>query len=639
MRIYYNSLDIACKSIVGAIAAGDVLQLNLFLLKEGEGGNERTNEPFEYGQTRLSPENCAPATSDCYFLVHKDGGETQTFLMNRTSYGWHISLKVNEIGLYYYSFSIGEQFLVKGNRQKGILRQENSSNFLLTVYAPNFQTPEWFKGGILYQIFPDRFCRSGTTSDIIPMSDIVKGRIYRSEWGGLPQYKPDEQGKVRNNDFFGGNFRGMKSKLPYLKSLNVSAIYLNPIFEAASNHRYDTSDYMKVDPYLGSKDEFQDFVDESKKYGIQIILDGVFNHTGDNSVYFNKYGTYPSLGAYQSKDSPYYSWYTFQEFPEKYSSWWGIDILPEVNEASEDYQNFIFGENGVLKTWLACGIGGYRLDVADELPDFFLKKLRKAVKESNSEAMIIGEVWENAADKIAYSKRREYLQGYELDSVMNYPLKNAVIEFCLTENAAVLSETICTLRDNYPKQVLDCLMNILGTHDTARILTVLGEKACYNKDEMADPNMRLNDYERQKAIKKLKMAALLQYTLPGVPCVYYGDEIGMEGYGDPFCRQCFDWDNPNKELLAYYKRLGELRNDFSDIFKDGELEELFAKNGCYFFKRYKNQKTVYLYVNNCAESLVVKLPVGQYREYLSEKNIDGALEIQPFSCGIFSPVL
>ena len=416
--------------------------------------------------------------------------------------------------------------------------------------------------------------------------------------------------------------------------MGVTIIYLNPIFEAASNHRYDTSDYMKIDPILGSKEEFEEFVEEAKNQGIKVILDGVFNHTGDNSVYFNKYGKYPSIGAYQSKDSPYYSWYSFQEFPEKYSSWWGIDILPEVNEESEDYQNFIFGNDGVLKTWLKSGIGGYRLDVADELPDFFLKKLRKSVKSEDKDAIIIGEVWEDASDKIAYSKRREYLQGFELDSVMNYPLKDAIIAYIKTQDEQLLLKTVRKLIDHYPKQTLDCLMNILGTHDTARILTVLGGIICQNKEEMASEKAYLGEKERQKAIDKLKMAALIQFTLPGVPCVYYGDENGMEGHIDPFCRQCFDWEHLNDDLIHYYKKLGKIRNDYKEIFKDGNFVELIAENGFLVYERRKNKKSVTVYINNSSKGHFIGLK-GNYKELFSEELKSGIISVQPYSYGIF----
>ena len=293
------------------------------------------------------------------------------------------------------------------------------------------------------------------------------------------------EGKVLNNDFFGGNIRGILEKLDYLQSLHVTVLYLNPIFRSFSNHRYDTGNFMEIDPTFGTEEEFARLVEECRKRGIRIMLDGVFNHTGDDSLYFNKYGRYPGVGAYQSKDSKYYAWYNFIHYPEKYSAWWGIDNLPAVNEECPSYADYITGENGVIRYWLKYSLGGFRLDVADELPDEFIEKIRQAVKAADPEAVVLGEVWEDASNKIAYSKRRKYFWGKELDSVMNYPLKDAIIQFILSGDTSLFRQTVAMLRDNYPKSVLDSLMNILGTHDTARILTALGGVHAYTKDEMS----------------------------------------------------------------------------------------------------------------------------------------------------------
>ena len=628
ISIYFNPLDTACKNVIGAVKQGQVLELNVYLKKEENNGYKFNSNCFHFKNLRLPAENeCSFPSNDAYLHVNRDGEHVEIFPMTRTSFGWTISFSIQEIGLYYYVFSVENiGYISCGSMEIGVLT-EKPQGFLLTVYSNDYQTPEWFKGGVMYQIFPDRFCKAGTMPDI-------KGRIRREDWGGEPYYRPNEFGKVLNNDFFGGNFKGIQSKLPYLKELGVTTIYLNPIFEAASNHRYDTSDYKKVDPFLGSEEDFISLIKEAQKQNIRIILDGVFNHTGDDSVYFNKYNRYDSLGAYQSMDSPYFSWYSFQEFPEKYESWWGIDILPSVNESSKSYQNFLFDEGGVIKKWLSLGIGGYRLDVADELPDFFLKNLRKSVKESNPNAIIIGEVWEDASNKIAYSKRREYLQGYELDSVMNYPLKDAIIHYIQTENAAHLLNTVRVLINHYPKQTVDTLMNILGTHDTARILTVLGGIYCSNKDEMAQASAYLSEKERENAIKKLKMAVVLQYTLPGVPCVYYGDENGAEGHIDPFCRRCFDWERLNMDLIAFYQKLGGIRKAYQEIFKDGEFEALEVESGLIYYNRKKADKYLYIYVNNSSKKYSVEL-FGKYKELISENYFENELQIDSYSYGIF----
>lgn len=617
-RYYYNPIDCSCKSVVGGIKAGEELQINLYCLK-----NEKCIEELLIN----SPSDFTVPTEKAYLILAKDGCENKYLPMKQTSFGWQINLKIHEIGLYFYAFSIENSGLIMQHEYGvGYFSTEFAREFILTVSLPEYKTPDWFKGGIMYQIFPDRFCKLGD------MPDIIKRE--QRKWGDLPYYLPNKDGKVLNNDFFGGNLQGIKSKIPYLKDLGVSVIYLNPIFEAASNHRYDTSDYMKIDPYLGAESDFDELVLTAKSQGISVILDGVFNHTGDDSVYFNKYGNYPSLGAYQSKDSPYYTWYKFQSYPDMYSSWWGIDILPELNKDSLEYQEFILGEKGVLKNWLKHGVSGYRLDVADELPDFFLKKLRKSVKDENPDAIIIGEVWEDASDKIAYSKRREYLLGGELDSVMNYPLKDAIISYAISENAFDLLKIVHSLVDHYPKESLDCLMNILGTHDTSRILTVLGEKRCSNKSEMAKSSAELTKEEREKAIDRLKLCVVLQYTMPGVPCIYYGDENGMEGFIDPFCRKCFDWTNLNIELINFYKKLGLIRNKYQEIFKNASFEVIDVQNGLLLYKRKNNSEELYVYTNNSSDKYSLNLN-GQFIELISDSIVKDSFEVKPYSYGIF----
>lgn len=630
MSFYFNPLDTACKNIIGGVREGDLIQLNIFHIN-----NTHNNIDFYAGNSSFYAKTpniteCIKPNANAFLRLFCDGEAPELFPMQQTEFGWNISLKIKRTGLFFYSFYIENVgYLSCGKMEMGELT-EKPNDFLLTVTSQDYQTPDWFKGGVMYQIFPDRFYKVGGMPDIT-------GRVRRTDWGGLPSYKPNEQGKVLNNDFFGGNLKGIQEKLPYLKELGVTVLYLNPIFEAASNHRYDTSNYMKIDPFLGDEQQFDELVKSAKNQGIHVILDGVFNHTGDDSVYFNKYGHYPNLGAFQSKDSPYYSWYTFQEFPYKYSSWWGIDILPEINEESKDYQEFIFGEDGVLKKWLRYGIGGYRLDVADELPDFFLKGLRKSVKEENPNAIIIGEVWEDASNKIAYSKRREYLQGYELDSVMNYPLKDAIIRYIQTENACELLHCIRVLINHYPKQTLDCLMNILGTHDTARVLTVLGGIYCNNKDEMAQKSAYLSEKDKQKTIEKLKLAAVLQFTMPGIPCIYYGDENGMEGHIDPFCRQCFDWENLNTDLIEFYQKLGKIRKNYREVFSTGNFEEIHVENGLIYFKRKLKNKCVYIYVNNSSKNYTINIQ-EKFNDCLTNDVLEKEILVKPYSYKIFAKI-
>ena len=596
MDIYYNPLDKTCKSITGGIKQKDNFTLTVF-------GN--SNEP-------------------CLLILKRDEGEAQSLHMQRIAQGWTISLILNDPGLYFYYFKIGDRTAGCG-KLRNLEFSEQIHYYQILIYSENFSTPDWFKGGIMYQIFPDRFFRCGNVT-------LEEGKWLHADWNEKPEYRMNRQGKVLNNDFFGGNLRGICAKLDYLEKLHVSVIYLNPIFRAYSNHRYDTGDYKKIDPMLGTEEDFAFLVNECKARNIRIMLDGVFNHTGDDSLYFNKYGRYDELGAYQSKDSKYYAWYNFTEYPNKYDSWWGIDNLPAVNESCPSYIDFITGDEGVLKYWLKYDLAGYRLDVADELPDEFIEKIRAAVKSARPEALVLGEVWEDASNKIAYSKRRRYFQGAELDSVMNYPLKDAIIHFITHNDTLMLRQTLAMLRDNYPKIVLDSLMNILGTHDTVRILTVFGGIPAKNKDEM---NVLKMDPEiRKKAIECVKIAALLLFTLPGNPCIYYGDEIGMEGYSDPFCRCPFQWDPIDSDLLSYFQKLAEIRYSYH-VFKDSEYKELFADTNCLIYERRLLNEVVVVCVNRGYNKFDLKFK-GQFYDLFNGKLYLNQYCVLPKTCSILS---
>ena len=493
--------------------------------------------------------------------------------MNGDQYEWwecHFAAK--DPGLYFYRFSVetwrGTLKLSKSWGGEGALGGD--SLWQLTVYDSSFTTPGWLSGGIMYQIFPDRFYNSGTEKQNIPC-----GRTIHENWGEMPDWKPNGKGKITNSDYFGGDLIGIKQKLGYIKSLGVTCIYLNPIFESHSNHRYDTADYMKIDPFLGTKEDFKELCAEAKKLGVRIILDGVFNHTGSDSVYFNREKRYPGDGAYNSKESPYYPWYSFKNWPDEYDSWWGFDTLPSVNKCNSGYNNYINGENGVIQKWLGAGASGWRLDVADELPDEFLDSLRMAAKLKKNDALIAGEVWEDASNKTAYGKRRRYLLGKQLDSVMNYPFRSAVLGFLKGSKAEDMMEIILSIVENYPPQVLCSLMNNIGTHDTPRAITVLAGESLGGHGRAWQSRQHLTKENRKRGLALMRLASLMQFTLPGVPCIYYGDETGMEGYRDPFNRRCFPWENEDAGLLSWYRHLGKIRLGCPCL-KDGAFTPLTA---------------------------------------------------------------
>lgn len=450
----------------------------------------------------------------------------------------------------------------------------------VTVYKSDFSTPEWLKGGIMYQIFPDRFAKSQKNKTVI-RSDAV----YKSDWyNDIPDFPEKPGDAFANNCFFGGSLYGIAEKLDYLQALGVTTVYLNPIFEAASNHKYDTGNYFKIDDSFGGEKAFKKLISELKKRGMHVILDGVFNHTGDDSIYFNKYGRYDSVGAYQSKDSPYFGWYDFKSFPDEYSSWWGVKILPSVNKTSPEFKSFISGENGVVRHYLRLGIDGWRLDVADELSEDFLTALRKAARTEKKDAVVIGEVWEDASYKIAYGNRRKYFRGEQLDSVMNYPLRRAITDYLLSGSSEIIKKCTESLYLHYPKEVSDVLMNHLGTHDTERILNVLASDGSSSMTNRQLSEYKMKDTDRARGKELLKLAAFLLYTLPGVPSVYYGDEIGLEGGRDPFNRMPYPWGNEDTELLSFFKVLGAIRRSNKE-FKDGVFSVIHEESGLFVYSR------------------------------------------------------
>ncbi len=515
---------------------------------------------------------------------------------NYDVYSCIINMNEIGIGLYYYKYEINSiDTKYYGITKKGDIEeiQSNEGLIQLLVYKES-KEPSWIYGGIMYHIFVDRFNKSGKC---IPKD----GAIINNDWyNGIPQYASIPGGYVENNMFFGGDLYGIIEKLDYIKSLGVNCLYLSPIFEAYSNHKYDTGDYMTIDSMFGGEKAFDELVKACKEKDIHIILDGVFNHTGSNSIYFNKEGKYDEVGAYQSKDSKYYEWYNFKNYPNDYECWWDVKILPRVKSDTDSYKRYILGENGVIEKWMKKGISGFRLDVADELSDDFLKTLNAKVKSIKSDGIIYGEVWEDASNKIAYGKRKKYFLGNELDSVMNYPLREAIINYVKNGNYENFISTCNILYSHYPKANSNALMNVLGTHDTERILTVLNGDSSNGLSNKELSTKFMSAKQRKKGIQLLKIAYAILATVPGVPCIYYGDEAGMEGYRDPFNRRPYPWGNECEELLGYYKQIGKIRRK-EPIYKQGDFRIIDCNENILAFARYSNDSFVLTVVNRSQE--------------------------------------
>ena len=535
---------------------------------------------------------------------------------------YSVTVHFGDVGLYWYYFEICtfySNFIIgRDENYETKMYTQNPHSWQISVYSHDFKTPDWIKGGIFYHIFVDRFNKSGNVT-------CKSTGWMHPNWSDEPDFLPNAKGEILNNDFFGGNIKGIIEKLDYLKSMNVSCIYLSPIFEAYSSHKYDTGDYSKIDSMFGDIDDFKELCEKANSLDIRVICDGVFNHVGSNSLYFNRCGEYQSLGAYQSKESPYFKWFNFKKHPDKYACWWDFQTLPAVNKDEPSYVEFVNGKNGIIRKWLKCGASGWRLDVADELPNEFLEKLRDSAKSEKSDALIIGEVWEDASNKIAYDKRRKYFQGHQLDSVMNYPLQTAIIQFVRNKDSALLENTVREIIENYPKQVVDCLMNVLGTHDTPRILTALVGKDLPNatRQEKHDTKLDCNTMKHGKNL--LRLASLLQFTLPGVPCIYYGDEAGIEGYNDPFNRKTFPWGNEDTELIEWYKKISEIRTN-NPIFKQGCYRCLLAKDGVFVFERFNNLEKITIGINRSETPFEIQL-TNESINLISGKKISGKIVI------------
>ena len=474
--------------------------------------------------------------------------------------------------------------------RNGYCGEGEAHSWQQTVYDDSLPTPDWFGRGVTYQIFPDRFRRT----EIPDPAGMLGDRWVHQEWNELMEYRPDERGEIRNRDFFGGSLAGIEEKLDYLKELGITTIYLCPIFESDSNHRYNTGDYDKVDPMLGDEEDLRRLCEKARARGMHVMLDGVFNHTGNNSRYFNALGAYPSLGAAQSPESPYYDWYSFQHWPDRYDCWWGIHTLPAVNESRPSYIEFIIeGDESVIRRWLRAGADAWRLDVADELPDEFIARIRRVIMEEKPEGFLLGEVWEDGSNKIAYSRRRKYLLGRETHGLMNYPFRVSAMDYLRGGDAAAFREAMETIRENYPRPAFYSCMNMLGTHDNPRILTLLGtypKEAPPTRDERAHYRMSPEEYHR--GCRLLQTGAILLYAFPGSPTIFYGDEAGMEGYEDPFNRGTFPWGREDRMLQRRFALLGSLRNNRRSL-QEGELRWLHAQgHGLAFARELADEITV-----------------------------------------------
>ena len=571
-NVEHNSQNIYYRSTVGAVEAGSTIRLGIRIKTEEvvrqvllHTWSESTGEKW----TNLSTRDGDKATEKFY--------STEITMPEKGCLIWYYFIIVTADRTYYYGNNheqlggVGELYF-----------DYAPPAFQITVYQRGAKTPDWFKHSVMYQIFPDRFCRAG--NEIIEK----RGAVYHASWKDDPCYYKDvDTNDIVAYDFYGGNLRGVESKLDYLKDLGISTIYFNPVFESESNHHYDTGNYHKIDPILGTNEDFKHLIDVAKSKGIAIIIDGVFSHTGSNSIYFNRNGQYDSVGAYQSKNSPYFEWYSFRNYPNDYESWWNFPTLPNVREITPSYMDFIIRDNdSVLKHWMREGIAGWRLDVIDELPAEFSQLFFAELKKANPDAIMIGEVWEDASNKIAYGVQRQYLCGYEMDSAMNYPWREHLFNFIMGNiDGETCMRRMESLRENYPKENFYVMMNLISSHDIMRPVTIFGEAPYYDKmPAIEQAKFKLDEKHEKLGKARLKMAALWQMTYPGVPCIYYGDEIGMQGFKDPTNRRPYDWEGGDKDLFETYKKYIAIRNK-NIVLQTGEFLPLPSHGDIFAYAR------------------------------------------------------
>ena len=515
--------------------------------------------------------------------------------------------------------------------------------FQITIYDKNFHTPDRIKGAMIYQIFPDRFSRSDDFSfqEMVNASDRTE-RVYHQDWyEDVDIYGKPETGYLAC-DFYGGSLRGIAQKMDYIKSLGITVLYLNPIFEARSSHRYDTADYMNVDPILGGNSAFGELVTSCKEHGIKLILDGVFSHTGADSRYFNKFDRYEGTGAFKSfetgEESPYRSWYNFwrnEEGATNYDSWWGFPDLPNVNEDDLSYRKFIFGDNGVVKTWLNRGAGGFRLDVSDELPDSFIRQMRKTIKRnSDDKGILIGEVWEDASCKCSYGSYRDFMFGNTHDSVMGYTFRHIILDFlCGYIDAAVTDSRLEGFRERYPAEAYYSIMNLVSSHDVPRIMTMLSKPEDSDSREI-QKKMKVTAAQYADCVFLSRIAYAIQVGYIGACCLYYGDEILMEGYKDPFNRRTYPWGRltgKQEENLAYIRRIARLRRD-NGCLKTGFYKTLLAEGDTLCFMRYlKDGKDFFGKESYGSPKIALLINRGDNPKYLRVDDTGEELAVMPLT--------
>ena len=525
-----------------------------------------------------------------------------------------VELQTKAIYHYYFSFEANNNFIYY--KKEKITDHQTITPEEKWKMSVNFEVPKWAKGKIMYHIFIDRFNKGREAK----LEQMPRRTTYDS-WNSKMVIGPNEDG-IWNADFYGGDIKGIIDKLDYIKSLGVSILYLSPIVWSQSNHRYDASDYEKVDPYAGTNNDLKELCDKAHKMNIKVILDAVFNHTGNDSKYFNEFGTFPEIGAYQSKDSKYFPFYKkyYANNQTYFGYWWGMPNLPVCDGYNKEWQQYIYGENGIIDLWFKLGIDGLRLDVADELTDEFIEGIRTAVKRNKSDGFILGEVWKNPM-----RMGRSYIEsGKGMDSVMNYVLIDALIRYFKYNDVGKLAEIIKELKSEYPKDTLNSLMNFTSTHDITRAINIFGSydfngygEWAWNlgtEDRQWQNNYKLTKEQYEFGKKVYKAYIYLLTFFPGNLSIFYGDEMGLEGMGNLANRRVIPWNTSNidYELISYFKKIGLIRNK-EEFLTEADINLLDINDRYIMFERDNIAEKALIAVNRTNDNQRLYIP-GEYEK-------------------------
>ena len=574
LSLAFDSRSLAGKSPFGAAVAGTEISFGLSALPGVTSATlvierrklEGNEEVLEYAApTRIALTKSAAGERERWSGVY--------LFTDKNVYGYYFDV---DIGGHHYVYQNNDDYVYwtseRGSGGKGLAAHfpattGNIRRFRQTVFDASYQVPSWAKDAVYYYIFPERFRNGDRSNDPKPGRDRYQDKPieFHANWLDQP-YRPgsgDGSDAYPNNDFFGGDIAGIIKKLDYIAALGANTLYITPMFRAASNHKYDTADYRHIDPSFGRDEDFSRLTAAAAKRGMRVIPDASLNHTGSDSLYFDRFGKYDSQGAFRNgridPASPYADWYSFdasQTDPNsQYKGWTGVADLPQLNKSSPGLRNFFYGApDSVTMLWLDRGAAGWRMDVAPWVPDDFWRNWRVAVKQHRPDALTIAETWFDAS---------KYFLGDMFDSTMNYIFRNTVLDYAAGLPATAVYHNIELMREEYPAQSFYALMNLLSTHDVARSLDYLG----YHGAQDSAPAIA-------QAKQRLLLATFFQMSFPGAPTIYYGDEVGMTGGDDPLNRAGYPWQDlggrPDLSLLKRFKALTAMRKN-NPVLRHGTL--------------------------------------------------------------------